>query len=160
MSSIVSRLRMYLDLKGINVSFAEKEINMSNGSLSKPFKNGTAIKTDTLEKFLFIYTDINSEWLLMGKGKMLKEETKDAAKDVTPMINNIDYKEIAEARLEIIEGLKFKIATFDKDKKATMSEEEVKEIRTIISRESSVPKGAVETSNRPTGSQLEEQIGK
>lgn len=68
---IVTRLRQYLVYKGISVSYAEKTIGMSNGTLSKPFNAGTHIKTDTLEKFLNNYEDINHDWLLTGKGKMI-----------------------------------------------------------------------------------------
>lgn len=64
--SIINRIEEYLTRKGIPVSVAEKEIGISNASLSKPFKNGTAIKTDTLEKFLKTYHDIDPNWLLTG----------------------------------------------------------------------------------------------
>lgn len=67
MKTIVEKLKEYLDNKGIAVSVAEKEIGLSNGSLSKPFNSGTTIKTDTLEKFLIHYADINSDWLLRDK---------------------------------------------------------------------------------------------
>ncbi|HYD92318.1 MAG TPA: hypothetical protein VEA37_12625, partial [Flavobacterium sp.] len=71
MERIVSRIKEYLDYKSIKPASAEKSIEVSNGSLSKAFNNGTEIKTDTLEKFLDIYTDINPSWLLYGKGSML-----------------------------------------------------------------------------------------
>jgi phage repressor protein C with HTH and peptisase S24 domain len=74
METIVSRLKHYLDFKNISVSVAETEIGISNASLSKPFKNGTTIKTDTLEKFLITYNEISPEWLLTGRGDMLKTD--------------------------------------------------------------------------------------
>jgi hypothetical protein len=109
MKTIVNRLKHYLDFKNIAISAAETEIGISNASLSKPFKNGTTIKTDTLEKFLITYNDINSEWLLTGKEPMLKS-------DVVLGISEVDhkYKELADARLDVIDGLKFKIATLEK----------------------------------------------
>lgn len=72
MGNIVERLRLYLTFKDVSVSVAEQKIGISNASLSKPFNNNTTIKTDTLEKFLNIFDDISSEWLLTGKGNMLK----------------------------------------------------------------------------------------
>lgn len=110
MKSIVNRLKEYLDYKSISVSVAEKEINISNASLSKPFNNNTSIKTDTLEKFLKSYPDINPDWLLFGKGLMIKNNHNSEV-----IQNNTNYKELAEARLDIIEGLKFKITTLEKD---------------------------------------------
>lgn len=72
MNTIVERLKKYIDYKGVAVSVAEKNIGVSNSSLSKPFKFKTTIKTDTLEKFLIFYSDISPEWLLTGRGEMLK----------------------------------------------------------------------------------------
>ena len=43
------------------------EIGVSNGTLSKPFNAKTTIKTNTLEKFLITYKDINPGWLLTGE---------------------------------------------------------------------------------------------
>lgn len=64
--TIINRIEKFLSDKGISISAAEKEIGLSNASLSKPFKNNTAIKTDTLEKFLKAYPDIDHAWLLTG----------------------------------------------------------------------------------------------
>lgn len=74
MDTIVQRLKKYLDFIDVSVSVAEKKINLSNGSLSKPFNANTTIKTDTLEKFLNTYPELNPEWLLTGQGSMLKEQ--------------------------------------------------------------------------------------
>ncbi|WP_298307168.1 helix-turn-helix transcriptional regulator [Flavobacterium sp.] len=68
--NIIDRIEIYLNSKGINVSTAEREIGLSNASLSKPFKNKTSIKTDTLEKFLKKYNDVNPSWLLLENGPM------------------------------------------------------------------------------------------
>lgn len=73
MKNIVGRMQDYLTYKDIKPAQAETAIGVSNGTLSKPFKNGTTIKTDTLEKFLKIYTDINKEWLLTGDSSMIRE---------------------------------------------------------------------------------------
>lgn len=74
MKNIVEKLKEYLEFKGVTVSAAEKEIGVANGTLSKPFKANTTIKTDTLEKFLNIYSDINPVWVLDGSNTMLKSE--------------------------------------------------------------------------------------
>lgn len=76
---IVRNIGEYLKTKGITPSSCEQKIGVSNGTLSKPLKQNTTIKTNTLEKFLNSYTDINPTWLFTGKGDMLiksEEETK------------------------------------------------------------------------------------
>jgi len=78
MTTIVERLKQYLDSKGISVSSAEKESGISNGTLAKSFNSGTTIKTDTLEKFLNKYTDINPVWLFpMLKSNEYKQHEAD-----------------------------------------------------------------------------------
>lgn len=59
---IIENIGKYLEFTGVSVSAAEKQIGVSNGTLSKPIRQGTAIKTDTLEKFLNTFTD-SIEWI-------------------------------------------------------------------------------------------------
>ena len=68
--NIIDRIEAYLNSKGIKVSAAEREIGLSNATLSKPFKNKTSIKTDTLEKFLNTFNEVNANWLLFDRGPM------------------------------------------------------------------------------------------
>ena len=106
METIVQRLKKYLHFIGVSVSIAEKNINISNGSLSKPFNAGTTIKTDTLEKFLKIYPEINPEWLLTGQGSMLKKGNRSIITylhDNEEPVEQSNYKDLADARLQIIE---------------------------------------------------------
>lgn len=118
MKNIVTRLKEYLDFKGISVSVAEKTIGISNASLSKPFNNKTSIKTDTLESFLNSYSEISSEWLLTGKGKMLKKAINENI--VNEPIENygLDYKEMyldakytIEVQKKYIESLELQLNT-------------------------------------------------
>lgn len=123
MSSIVKRLSQYIEHKGISVSVAEKEIGISNGSLSKPFKSNTTIKTDALEKFLKTYIDINPNWLLNGAGSMLKN---------TAEFDKLNFKELSEARAEIIEGLKYKISSLEKEISELKQQDQDKSKSTLV----------------------------
>ena len=69
---MLTRIKQYIDFKGISVSAFEKSIGMSNASFGKSLKNGGSIGGDKLEKILTIYKDINAEWLLTGHGEMIK----------------------------------------------------------------------------------------
>ena len=120
MKSIVEKISQYLEFKGIPVSVAEREIGMTNGSLSKPFSNGTNIKTDTLEKFLKKYTEISAEWLLSDQGEMLKDvSVKSYVKpeNEVPELQLIPIDAMAgygEGGIEVMnfEGETFKVPTF------------------------------------------------
>lgn len=81
MRNIVAKLEEYLHFKNIPVAAAEREVGLSNASLSKPFKAKTTIKTDTLEKFLFIYNDINPMWLMDHSSEMLLKNENGSVKE-------------------------------------------------------------------------------
>lgn len=72
MATIVTRIKDYIDKKGISVSAFEKSLGMSNASYGKSLKNGGAIGSDKLEKILITYPDINPVWLMTGEGSMFK----------------------------------------------------------------------------------------
>ena len=75
-SIIKERILQYLDFKGISKYKFYQETGVTNGVLSQ--KNG--ISEENILRFLNYYTDISSEWLLTGKGEMLKGQTSEPAK--------------------------------------------------------------------------------
>lgn len=55
----------------MTIAFVEKTLGMSNGALSKPIKNHTAIGSDKLENILAFCPDLSLTWLFTGRGEML-----------------------------------------------------------------------------------------
>lgn len=55
----------------MTVAYVEKMLGMSNGALSKPIKNHTAIGSDKLENILAFCGDLSLKWLFTGQGEML-----------------------------------------------------------------------------------------
>lgn len=68
---MLNRLKQYIDAKGLTVAQVERSLGMSNGALSKPIKNHTAIGSDKLENILAFCPDLSLTWLFTGKGEML-----------------------------------------------------------------------------------------
>lgn len=62
------RIIQYLEFKGISKNKFYISTGISNGTLDK--KSG--LTGDSIEKFYSVYDDVNPEWLLIGKGEMLK----------------------------------------------------------------------------------------
>jgi phage repressor protein C with HTH and peptisase S24 domain len=64
------RIREYLDYKGITKYRFCNDLGFSNKFLD----NSSNMGTDKACKILHYYPEINSEWLLTGKGSMIKED--------------------------------------------------------------------------------------
>lgn len=66
--SIRDRISEYLLLKGISKYRFYQETGLSNGFLDK----AGSINSDNCEKICYVYPDLDPEWLLTGKGNMLR----------------------------------------------------------------------------------------
>lgn len=64
------RILEYIDYKGISKNKFYKETGISNGVLDK----SSGLSMETVEKFYSTYSEINPEWLLTGKGDMIKSD--------------------------------------------------------------------------------------
>ena len=63
---IKDRIDEFIALKGLTVKAFEKEIGISNGLWTK----AKTLSEDVLLKTIAHYPEINSDWLLKGKGNM------------------------------------------------------------------------------------------
>jgi transcriptional regulator with XRE-family HTH domain len=70
----LSRIKEYIDFKGLTMALFEKQVGMSNGSFSNQLKNHKTIGVDKLENIIATYPEINAVWLLTGKGAMTIED--------------------------------------------------------------------------------------
>ncbi|MEC3875973.1 S24 family peptidase [Chryseobacterium salviniae] len=68
----IQRVKQYIDFKGLNNSTFEKKIELSNGYIGTQIKRNADLGEGVLIKILDNCLDINPEWLLTGKGEMLK----------------------------------------------------------------------------------------
>lgn len=71
-----------------------KELSISTSLFTEICKMRTNAGITPIQNLLQRYHEIDANWLLTGEGSMLKNTEKET---------NIDYKELAEARLEIID---------------------------------------------------------
>ncbi len=63
------RILQFIDYKGISKYIFLKKTGLSNGFLDKK----RAIGTDKCENILEVYPEISLEWLIMGRGNMVKQ---------------------------------------------------------------------------------------
>lgn len=72
--TISERIKQYIDYKGFSIMRFEKQIGAGNNSIGTSIKRNTNLTGDLLSKILNTFQDINTEWLLTGRGEMLKSK--------------------------------------------------------------------------------------
>lgn len=81
---MITRLSELIEHKGLSVRAFEKSINASDGMIRRAINNSTDIQSKWLAVIAEIYHDVNLEWLITGRGEMIKTE----------VIQTLEYKEI------------------------------------------------------------------
>lgn len=117
MSSTVQRIKEYIDFKGITVKKFEELVGFSNGSFGSQYKNNKTIGVDKVEYILSVFSELSPDWLLTGQGEMIKNPIVEttALLVVPEVVQKQEYKELAEARLEIIALQKEKIIRIENE---------------------------------------------
>lgn len=77
-SPIKQRILRFLNLKGITQYEFYKNTGVTRGVL----KQNNGISEDNLTRFLAYYPEVNINWIVTGRGKMLKEEIQESSDDV------------------------------------------------------------------------------
>lgn len=119
MSGATNRILEYLDYKGISKYKFYKDTKLSNGFLDK----NRNIGSDKCEIISNSYPEINIEWVITGKGKMLKSDNENndeiavvALIDSVRMQKKIDSLELKIKRLEALnESYREEIKELKKD---------------------------------------------
>ncbi|MDR2407581.1 MAG: hypothetical protein LBE13_05670 [Bacteroidales bacterium] len=69
---IINRIYVYIEFKGIKPTRFEKDLGISNGYLGTQLKRNADLGETILNKIIDYCLDLSPEWLLTGKGEMLK----------------------------------------------------------------------------------------
>ena len=72
MGTILSRIQELASHEGITIGALERKIGASKGVLSRAINNGTDIQAKWLQIIVENYPVYSADWLLTGKGEMLK----------------------------------------------------------------------------------------
>ncbi len=115
MSNINSRISDIIAYFGLNTTSFSAKIGLSNnvtignivgGRLSKP-------SFDIIEKILLSFDSINVEWLILGKGEMLKKEKSE--QDINYLLQIIrEQRNSIEVANQEIGSLKYQLKAFQK----------------------------------------------
>lgn len=119
MCKILSRIEELSKHEGITIGALEKKIGASKGVLSRAIAKGTDIQAKWIELLVENYPNYSTEWLLTGKGDMLKPTAQEQQVEVKPIHHprSTEKKEDAQVvylyDFEATAGLK---ALFDNNK--------------------------------------------
>nr|DAG15351.1 MAG TPA: putative transcriptional regulator [Caudoviricetes sp.] len=83
MNKILPRIESIANNEGITIGALERKIGASKGVLSRAIANGTDIQSKWIQAIVENYPRYSAEWLLSGKGEMIREE---ATQRATPTV--------------------------------------------------------------------------
>jgi len=72
----IDRIKQFIEKEGISVRSFEDTIGASNGVIRRAIRNKTDIQSKWMTSVLENYPQLNSLWLLTGKGGMLRSDSK------------------------------------------------------------------------------------
>lgn len=78
---MINRIKQFIDSQSISVSAFEQKISASDGMIRRAIKNKTDIQSKWISKISDNYPDLNLEWLITGKGQMLKQQNETIIKE-------------------------------------------------------------------------------
>lgn len=73
---MIERIEQFIRNQGLSVRAFEKTINASDGMIRRAINNNTDIQSKWITLIAEKYPHMNIEWLVTGKGSMLKDESK------------------------------------------------------------------------------------
>ena len=68
--TFIDRLELFMKTEGLNTNRMTITAGLSNGLLGKALKNRSSMNSDSIERILCAYTNLNADWLMTGRGNM------------------------------------------------------------------------------------------
>ena len=99
------RIMQIIKRENLSIRNFERKISTSSGVISKSLRFNTDFSVGILIKIAEIFPQYSAEWLLRGKGPMLKEDSSNSELDEVSK----NYKQIAEAQERLITSLEKQI---------------------------------------------------
>lgn len=104
MSKILTRIQAIAANEGIAIGALERTIGASKGVLSRAINNGTDIQSKWLQIIVDNYPQYSAEWLLTGKGEMLKNSTPKSPEVLIKKVDSNSKEGIPLIPLDAVAG--------------------------------------------------------
>jgi len=79
------RLKEFIEYKRMNIRTFEMKSGLNNGTVYRVLKNGTSLNGDSIAIIGNRWEELNLNWLMVGRGKMLVDETTTDEKDINEL---------------------------------------------------------------------------
>lgn len=108
------RIKQVIEYKNCSVNAFSKMIGVNQSTIQQQLTEDRKISLDIIEKILITFEEISSDWLIMGKGEMLKQDTPymeqpveaDSRNQFSNLKEALRQKEIEEMRLQMSQNQK------------------------------------------------------
>lgn len=74
--TITERLQKYMIDRNLNANKITVDAGLSVGLIGRAIKNDSGLNSETIEKILVAYTDLNPEWFVSGNGEMIRSNNQ------------------------------------------------------------------------------------
>ena len=130
MNNFIERLHYYMTSKGINDNQLTIAANLSVGLIGKAKNSGKGMSSANIEKILLAYPDLSPDWLLTGRGQMLKPSVP---YNITQASDD-DYEQMSNGKDKPINPEKQEISSIISQLLDTIKEqaEEIGRLKTLI----------------------------
>lgn len=97
-STLVERIKAFLEVNSLTVRSFENEIGASNGTIHNAIKKGSGINSKWIEAIVDKYRMLSPRWLLTGEGAMMLQERETAREQeqTAEMIQIIHNPKVAD----------------------------------------------------------------
>lgn len=113
--SIIENIKKFILLKNLSVSNFEFKCGIKSGLIGAASKNNGAIGSDKILKILETFPEIDANWLLLGKGEMIKNEEKGEKNIAIQNNKNGDNHMNIGEYAEKVKGLEAMVAKQEKE---------------------------------------------
>ena len=80
------RIKKLIEYYGLSIYAFEQKISASEGQIYKGLSRKKGFQSATIVKILEVFPDISPDWLLLGKGEMLRQNSEKNNDERVPMV--------------------------------------------------------------------------
>ena len=99
----IDRLESWMKCEGLNPNKLTTAASLSIGLIGKALKNRTSMNSDSIERILCAYTDLNADWLMTGRGTMYVDKSSDDINTASTSLKNDNLTDFLRDRNQELE---------------------------------------------------------